>query len=51
MVDEHLCISIRDEAEDTEFMLDKYSAQGWDLVCSYARGRYLIMRRKRKDDK
>jgi len=40
------CEEICKDVEDTESMLNDYAKQGWKLVCSYARGNYLIFERE-----
>ena len=44
---EYYTMSICYEAEDTEEKINKFAAKGWKLICSYARGRWLILEREK----
>lgn len=45
---EYLTISICETAKETEDKLNRLAEKGWKLICSYARGNYLIMERDKE---
>ncbi len=47
-MDEYKCVYIMPTERQTTMMLNDLSMNGWELVCSYARGDYLILKRKLK---
>ncbi len=44
-IKEYLTLKVQVTCEETEEMLDKRAKNGWKLICSYAKGRWLIMGR------
>lgn len=45
---EYCLFEISFDAEDTEKELNDYAKAGWRLVCSYYKGKWLIMEREKK---
>ena len=48
VVKEYLTLFVQGTSDATQDMLDKRGEQGWKLICSYSRGRYLIMERDKE---
>jgi len=44
---EYKVIKIGRYSWDTEFELNELAQEGWRLVCSYAKGKWLIMSRRK----
>jgi len=44
---EYLTLTVQSTGKETEEMLNKYAKKGWVLICSYARGYWLIMEREK----
>jgi hypothetical protein len=47
---EYKCEEIRSYGEDTENRINCLAVKGWELVCSYSGGYWLIFKRKRNEE-
>lgn len=45
---EYYVMSICAEAEDTENKINRFALKGWKLICSYAKGNWLILERDKE---